>query len=306
MSSMLMIRLFRIITRFPSLSGIGTLEMNVRGIRRAAPFTGSNLQFRALYMPVYRYGYEAVTAALLKALMDPESVFFDIGSNWGFFSFLIASNPTFRGKVFAFEPNPVARLDLEKILRATILSQFIFPQPFALGAKATTMAISASALVRTGNTHLLNLADGDVSVEVKRLDELNLPLPDVMKLDVEGMELDILEGGLELLRRARPAIVFESLSSPDDPTSSVRLVDFLSESGYEFFVPVFHFKNKDGPLAIQSDSACAALWDKGVRAELGLIACDPKNRPIMQTHLNLFACHRDRLEALRQRIPLIG
>jgi FkbM family methyltransferase len=257
-------------------------------------------------MPVYRYGYEATTAALLEALTDPETVFFDIGSNWGFFSFLIASNPAFRGKVFAFEPNPVARLDLEKILRATDLSQFIFPQPFGLGAKATAMGIAASALVRTGNTHLLNLADGDMSVEVKRLDELNLPLPDVIKLDVEGMELDVLEGSLELLRRARPAIVFESLSSPDDPTSSGRLFNFLAELGYEFFVPVFYFKNKDGPLAVQSDPACAALWDKGVRGELGLIASAPKNRPIMQTHLNLFACHRDRLAALLKRIPLIG
>jgi len=50
-----------------------------------------------------------------------------------------------------------------------------------------------------------------ISVQVKRLDDL---IPDeidisFIKIDVEGAELDVLEGALELLKRTTPIVAFE-------------------------------------------------------------------------------------------------
>ena len=52
-----------------------------------------------------------------------------------------------------------------------------------------------------------------IDVEVSTLDaELAGHTPQVLKIDVEGAELGVLEGGRELLERARPAIVFEHVA----------------------------------------------------------------------------------------------
>ena len=54
---------------------------------------------------------------------------------------------------------------------------------------------------------------GEISVAVCRLDTIgraaDLPLPDLIKIDVEGRELDVLAGASDTLRRSRPFLVIE-------------------------------------------------------------------------------------------------
>jgi FkbM family methyltransferase len=75
-------------------------------------------------------------------------------------------------------------------------------------------------------------------VEVSTLDlELAGATPRVIKIDVEGAEVAALEGGRELLARARPIVIFEHVyeaaalygAQPGDP------FDVLAELGYEIF-----------------------------------------------------------------------
>jgi hypothetical protein len=55
------------------------------------------------------------------------------------------------------------------------------------------------------------LSHGDALAECKvvRIDDLDLPPPDVMKIDVEGSEVSLLHGAAETIRRHRPVIVIE-------------------------------------------------------------------------------------------------
>jgi hypothetical protein len=51
-----------------------------------------------------------------------------------------------------------------------------------------------------------------VSVVAKRLDSLNLR-PDIIKIDVEGSESRVIQGGLATIEACRPIIMAESLDS---------------------------------------------------------------------------------------------
>jgi hypothetical protein len=84
-------------------------------------------------------------------------------------------------------------------------------------------------------------SEGDpefITVEVSTLDaELPDLTPRVIKVDVEGAELAVLQGGLALLRRARPLLIFEHERTPAElyGASSGALWDLLAELGYEVF-----------------------------------------------------------------------
>lgn len=84
-------------------------------------------------------------------------------------------------------------------------------------------------------------SEGDpefITVEVSTLDiELAGVRPSVVKIDVEGAELAVLEGGRELLRTARPLVIFEHVYSAAAlyGTQQGAPWDLLSELGYEVF-----------------------------------------------------------------------
>lgn len=80
--------------------------------------------------------------------------------------------------------------------------------------------------------------DDDGSIECKSLDDemnrLNLTNVDFIKLDTEGSELYVLEGGLELIKHWKPFIQYEEngLSEKLYGISGNKIIDFLQSLGY--------------------------------------------------------------------------
>ncbi len=72
--------------------------------------------------------------------------------------------------------------------------------------------------------------ENGVAVPVVNLDSLDLPRLDLLKLDVEGMELEMLRGALGVLGRCRPILIIEVIKS--DPAALEALVTGL---GYRVF-----------------------------------------------------------------------
>jgi FkbM family methyltransferase len=77
-----------------------------------------------------------------------------------------------------------------------------------------------------------------IDVEVSTLDaEMAGRKPGVIKIDVEGAELAVLEGGRSLLCEARPVLIFEHVSKAGELYGATpeALWDLLSELGYVIF-----------------------------------------------------------------------
>jgi FkbM family methyltransferase len=68
---------------------------------------------------------------------------------------------------------------------------------------------------------------GEVTVATAQLDSLELPPPTVVKIDVEGAEVEVLRGMQQALRRDRPVVVVEIHGDREQPVRTV-----LNEAGY--------------------------------------------------------------------------
>jgi len=105
---------------------------------------------------------------------------------------------------------------------------------------AGLMSVHATASASGGEASVGHFTTLDAFVESRRLASL-----DLMKVDVEGHELAVLNGGVGALRRFRPVIVmeFNAVTCQLAGVAAADLLARLSELGYQPFV-----KNKSGQL----------------------------------------------------------
>ncbi len=276
------------------LGAEGTLRLD-RGDGAAIELTfdGRNTHYGHLYRGGENTGYEPATAALLDTLAPDDGVFYDIGANWGFFSLLIASRPGFRGAVHAFEPLAEIAADLESLVSQAGLAERVHCHQIALsdrtgGGTMDTGRGVHSALARLGNG---GGGDGE-KVETRRLDDLSLAPPELIKIDVEGHEARLIEGGRGLLETARPAVVFETWHRPDAPPETLAPFELLQDLGYAFFRP--GWLGARGEFLGEGEFAPV----RNRPATLALAPLDPKARLDLKFDFNALAIHRDRLDAL--------
>jgi FkbM family methyltransferase len=83
---------------------------------------------------------------------------------------------------------------------------------------------------RSGNEFIGQAIDYQNTVTVRKLmlDEFGLSRVDLIKLDVEGMELEALEGGRQTIERCRPIMLIEKIK-----TDSAQLTQWLAQCGYQ-------------------------------------------------------------------------
>ena len=189
--------------------------------------------------------YEAPTPSIFVALCrEASGVVLDVGANTGLFALLAAAaNPGVR--VCAFEPLASVRALLEgNIALNPNLAQRIAVQPFGLSRSSGSFTfyetINSFGLVTTSSSLELSHAKevGDYvtqTIETQSLDQWGERLgPDnvhLMKLDVEGHEHAVIEGGRRFLAKHRPYITIEVLGSAETHLTNA----FLIEAGYVDF-----------------------------------------------------------------------
>ncbi len=146
---------------------------------------------------------------LLKAFLQTDDTFYDIGANIGYFSYLFSEQEHGLRQVVAFEPNPALA---HGILNNARDRSNLHVLPIGLGAKTET----AELYHDQGASDVANFRSGrsgsKTRVAVKTLDELIgqgcIPKPDVIKMDVEGYEYKVLQG-YTMRDIHRPAIFAE-------------------------------------------------------------------------------------------------
>jgi len=205
---------------------------------------------RATYWQGTRF--EKPTPEVLKTWASrPEAIFFDIGSNYGWFSFYLASElPDLR--VHAFEPNPATFNLLQEIASRNQLSR-LRPWHLGLGDHETTshlrIGIEDSGHSTFGPHPTLSEKDA-VEISIKSFDawrqEAGLELPSapcwVAKIDVEGFEYRVINGMQEALTaRAFYGLAVEVNRDTLEfcGSNSKELIALLERFGYVEYTPGF-------------------------------------------------------------------
>jgi FkbM family methyltransferase len=172
---------------------------------------------------------------LVACFADPLRPAFDIGTHFGVWS--AAMVPHFSA-VHAFEAMP----RLAAILRRGHRGGRVIVHEVAVSNRAgrTTLRTPVAGWGRSTVEPLNRLSglrdeDGAVrefEVPTARLDDMNLPDPAFIKIDVEGHELAVLEGARSLLARARPVLVVE-MEDRHAPETRAPILALLSDLGYK-------------------------------------------------------------------------
>jgi FkbM family methyltransferase len=169
---------------------------------------------------VYLSGtYEPNTLRLLRAWLEPGRVFIDVGANVGVITLAASSWVGATGRVIAIEPSSREFARLERHVRLNALTNVSTVRAAVAatsGPRTLRVASSATAGGNTLGSHFAYAemeATGVERVEAVTLDELasrlRLERVDVVKLDIEGAEVEALRGASDLLRRHRPSLVVE-------------------------------------------------------------------------------------------------
>lgn len=287
-------RVLRRFTRFALGSSLfsaeGSFNYRIGSEVKRITFNGRNLQFRAIYDPHYKHGYEIETALLVANLCRDQRAFWDIGANWGYFSLLTASLPDFGGRIEAFEPNPRTFQDLRATVEQASLSGRIQCHNLGAGSQCCEMTVAESDQFNSGLSQLASEGGGE-KVPVTTLDEFKGPPPGFIKIDAEGMEFDILKGAVRVMREARPYLLFENFADYRNPASTCQPVDFLQAQGYKVFIPYLRFKAGQRMVSATYGSDYNSLFEQDGRPRLGLIELKPENRFLYGNQLNLLAVH---------------
>jgi FkbM family methyltransferase len=191
---------------------------------------------------IYREGtWEREDAAFALSLLRPGGQAVDLGANAGFYTLAFARAVGPAGRVLAVEPASEASARLEENVRRNGLENVRLVRA-AVGAAPGSLTLHLSA-VDLGSSSCVNVpspfeAAGTERVPATTLDDLVAQAgmaPDLVKIDVEGMELQVIQGAARLLAERRPALMVEinAAALRAAATEPAALVAQLQAHGYE-------------------------------------------------------------------------
>jgi FkbM family methyltransferase len=155
----------------------------------------------------------------LGQILKPGMTMLDIGANEGLYTLFGARRVGPTGRVVAFEPSSRERRSLQHNVTRNRLGNVTIV-PSAVGSLEGTAALQIASGVHSGHNTLGSLVYDDAPavgiehVPVERLDvvmdRLAIAKIDVIKIDVEGAEMHVLEGARRTLSSHRPVLMVEA------------------------------------------------------------------------------------------------
>lgn len=177
--------------------------------------------------------YAREEKALLADYIAAGDTVVDVGANIGSHTLFFARRVGGDGRVISFE----AQRFLFQILCGNVAINSlrnVWSIPAALGRKQGRVDVPVPDYGRNNNYggFSLDFPTFKESGYMLRLDDLPLENCQLIKIDVEGMELDVLQGSRETIRLFRPVLYLEN----NWPDRSKPLLDFISaELDYQVF-----------------------------------------------------------------------
>ncbi|HPA21377.1 MAG TPA: FkbM family methyltransferase [Verrucomicrobiae bacterium] len=251
-------------------------------------FDANNTQFHSLFLPEFSAGYEPEVRGLIDSFLGPEDAFFDVGSNWGYFSLYAASRAGFRGKVVAYEPMPGSFSDLRDLVRATGLEGMISCVNAAVSERAGVCRMAIPDGIHSGQARVSEEESG-IRVETRPLWDSTLPAPSFVKIDAEGHEWQVLAGARDVIAEQRPFLVFESWLREIEGKGFGKIFELLRELDYGVGFAAF-----EGGSPGSGGYRYEVSWDEKEHARMAVIEIEDWERYFLRDQLNIFAWPRER------------
>lgn len=208
----------------------------------AAPvFGGSRLMWidlsdRYVSLGCLEDAYEPIESRFIRNVLKTNDVFVDVGANIGWYTMLASTIVGNRGHIHAFEP----RRQIVDYLRRTVALNgagdlvTVYPIGLSNDAKCETLMWSGISDNGGGASFARDDASTDMvcqTIDVRALDSLDVGDVDVVKIDVEGAELLVVEGARRTIERHRPIILSEVF-----PEQLRRVSRCTPEQYFDFFL----------------------------------------------------------------------
>lgn len=190
--------------------------------------------------------YEDKFNKALLSSVEKNDVVWDVGANMGIYTKLFADLTGLQGKVFAFEPSTQNYKKLVSNLKNVANVVFL---PFGLGNKEETVAFKQGNDELGATSQVLDISTsmgGYDQVEIRCGDQLvesgTVSLPNFIKIDVEGFELEVLTGMSEILNHPKLRAIgievhFGLLAARGMEHAPQKIECLLKKSGFSYSWP---------------------------------------------------------------------
>jgi len=163
----------------------------------------------------------------------------DIGANIGLFAVVMGRTVGQDGTVITFDPVPSHIVRLQANLKENGISAEAVYE-LALGSTNGQMSLKMSDDTAYASMHEVEHGFGNgnvIQVNVRRLDDVwherGTPMVSFIKMDVEGAELEVIEGGQEMLAHCHPTMLIEANTTQH----LAKLKEALQPLGYRHIHP---------------------------------------------------------------------
>lgn len=233
----------RLIQKLPLKTKVAMLVGHTLGKRIASTVNGVRLKLdlrEAIQRQMFLGTYEPEHTAWFGQCLQPGDTLIDVGASFGYYTTLGSRLVGANGKVFAFEPSPIANRTLSEAIDSGALLN-VQLEKVALGGSEGTVELY---MPTTDYLHSPSIFFSDASFEkmpipvipldnhpvINQLDDITL-----IKIDVEGYEPDVLSGMTTLVKDKRIKNVICEFNSgwlSRNETSSEQLMENFLDLGF--------------------------------------------------------------------------
>ncbi|WP_458190625.1 FkbM family methyltransferase [Haladaptatus sp. NG-WS-4] len=239
-------------------------DAGIKAVNRiCGPYYTENIQeyYATFYCPttmswelvnIHQVAEKPVVSRILEHVPEREgTIFYDIGANIGFFTCFVGQAVE---STYSFEPYPPNVSLLEKNISinnvdATVIDVALSDNnsEIELNVPITDKAGAAQGTMLSSHPLRHDFVE-HIKVKSYELDKYvvkeSFPAPDIVKIDVEGAEINVLEGMKKILSEEKPTLFIE----PHGTAENIKLL--LREYNYTFCSVSSNRKEDEHPTII--------------------------------------------------------